>query len=77
MNPAVADDREKMRTIITDIVNNAEERFYGEWRGQEYPVLFHVKGGDVVIESSSGEFVTILKGGTTNARVENARKSKI
>ena len=77
MNPAVADDRKKMRTIITDIVNNAEERFYGEWRGQEYPVLFHVKGGDVVIESSSGEFVTILKGGTTNARVENARKSKV
>lgn len=77
MNPAVADDRGKMKTIITDIVNNAEERFYGEWRGQEYPVLFHVKGDDVVIESSSGEFVTILKGGTTNVRVENARKSKV
>lgn len=77
MNPSIADDREKMKTIITDIVNNAEERFYGEWRGQEYPVLFHVKGDDVVIESSFGEFVTILKGGTTNVRVENARKSKV
>lgn len=45
--------------------------------GQEYPVLFHVKGDDVVVESFSGEFVTILKGGVTNARVKNARKSKI
>ena len=66
-----------MKQIIYTVVNDADERFYGEWRGQEYPVLFHVKGNDVVIENSSGEFVTILKGGTTNARVENARKSKI
>lgn len=77
MNPSIAENREKMKTIIIDIVNDAEERFYGEWRGQEYPVLFHVKGDDVVVESSSGEFVTILKGGVTNARVKNARKSKI
>lgn len=39
--------------------------------------LKYVKGDDVVVESSSGEFVTILKGGVTNARVKNARKSKI
>ncbi len=77
MNPSIAENREKMKTIIIDIVNDAEERFYGEWRGQEYPVLFHVKGDDVVVESFSGEFVTILKGGVTNARVKNARKSKI
>ena len=37
----------------------------------------NVKGDDIVVESSSGEFVTILKGGVTNARVKNARKSKI
>lgn len=39
--------------------------------------LKYVKGDDIVVESSSGEFVTILKGGVTNARVKNARKSKI
>lgn len=77
MDPSSAEAREQMKQIIYTVVNDADERFYGEWRGQEYPVLFHVKGNDVVIENSSGEFVTILKGGTTNARVENARKSKI
>lgn len=77
MDPSSAEAREQMKQIIYTIVNDADERFYGEWRGQEYPVIFHVKGNDVVIENSSGEFVTILKGGTTNARVENARKSKI
>lgn len=77
MDPSSAEAREQMKQIIYTIVNDADERFYGEWRGQEYPVLFHVKGNDVVIENSSGEFVTILKGGTTNARVENARKSQI
>lgn len=77
MDPSNNEDREAMRTIIKNIADHADERFYGEWRGQEYPVLFHVKGDDVVIESKNGEFVTILKGGTTNARVENARKRKV
>lgn len=77
MNPSSENDREAMRKIIMDIADHADERFYGEWRGQEYPVLFHVKDDDVVIESKNGEFVTILKGGTTNARVENARKRKV
>lgn len=74
LNPGNSEDRANMLKIIRGIVDDADERFYGEWRDQEYPVLFHVKGEDVVIENNNGEFVTIMKGGITNARVKNARK---
>ncbi len=59
---------------INRIVSDAEERRYGDWRGQEYPVVFHIKGDDVVVESKDGEFITILKGGVSNARVKNPGK---
>lgn len=73
LNPNSMEDRGKMRAIIERIVDNAEERFYGEWWGQEYPVLFHIVGEDVVIENKYGEFVTVLKGGVSSARVKKAR----
>lgn len=61
MNPKSSDDRERILNIINDIVENADERFYGEWRGQEYPVLFHQKEKDVVLESQNGEFITLRR----------------
>lgn len=68
------ESRAVFRNEINNIVNEADERCYGDWRGYEYPVLFHIKGDDVVIESKTGEFVSILKGGVSNARVKNARE---
>ena len=74
LNPSSPEDRDILKNTINDITENADERYYGEWRGQEYPVLFHIKGKDVVIENIDGEFVTIMKGGIANERVKNARK---
>ena len=62
-----------MKRVILDIVDHADEKVGGEWRGQEGPVLFYVKGQDVVVARENGEFVTVLKGGVENARVKKAR----
>lgn len=45
----------------------------GDWRGQQKPVTFYVKGNDVVVVSTDNNFITILKGGVKNARVNSAR----
>ena len=74
LNPSAESTREFFRNEINRIVSDADERRYGDWRGQEYPVIFHIKGDDVVVESKNGEFITILKGGVSNARVKNAGK---
>lgn len=42
-------------------------------RGQIGACDFFIKGDDVVVANTSGEFVTVLKGGTNNARVKNSR----
>lgn len=72
LDPSAESTRAFFRNEINRIVNDADERRYGDWRGQEYPVVFHIKGDDVVVESKDGEFITILKGGVSNARVKNA-----
>ena len=69
------EDRLKMEHIIADIVSNKDEIRIGSWRGQHDDVLFFVKGNDVVITKTDGEFVTILKDGVKNsAGVKNAGK---
>ena len=72
-DPKSAEDREKFSEIIKDIVHNASERRIGTWRGQKEEVYFYIKGEDVVITTNRGVFVTILKGGVKNKRVQNAR----
>ena len=72
LDPSAESTREFFRNEISRIVNDADERRYGDWRGQKYPVVFHIKGDDVVVESKDGAFITILKGGVSNARVKNA-----
>lgn len=44
MNPSIAENREKMKMIIIDIVNDAEERFYGEWLRTRISCAFSCKG---------------------------------
>ncbi len=40
---------------------------------QPEEVLFFIQGEDVVVTTQNKEFITILKGGTSNVRVKNAR----
>lgn len=73
LDPGKPEDREQMRLIITDICSSADEIVNGDWRGQAEPVKFYIKGDDVVVTTENDVFITILKGGTSNARVKNAR----
>ena len=73
LDPSIASDREKFNKIINTIVDDHEEVSVGEWRSQENEVYFFIRGEDVVVTNQSKEFITILKGGITNARVKRAR----
>ncbi len=74
LNPSREEDRKKMQSIISDVVDNSEKVKIGTWRGQEEEVLFHIKGNDVVLTKQNGEFITIMKDGVKNsAGVKNAR----
>ena len=77
LDPSKQEDREQMRTIIDSICKAPDEVAYGDWRGQSGEVKFFVKGDDVVVATQTGMFVTILKGGVTNARVKNARRKQV
>ena len=77
LDPSKEEDREQMRTIIDNICEMPDEVAYGEWRGLSSKVKFLIKGEDVVVATEAGTFVTILKGGTSNARVKNARGKQI
>ena len=72
LDPTKHEDREKMREIINDIVDNSTEIRRGVWPGQG-EVDFHIKDADVVIVRD-GVFVSILKSGITNPKVVNAKK---
>ena len=83
LDPSKAEDRAKMVDIINDIIDNHDEVRYGVFRGQgeELPdgnqktgkVEFYIKGNDVVI-ANDGEFVSILKDGVNNPKVNRAKK---
>ncbi len=73
LNPSKAEDREKMREIIENVLLYPDEKVSGAWRGQNGVVDFYIKGNDVVIVNGN-QFVTILKNGVSNARVKDARK---
>lgn len=74
LDPASPDARELMHKIIDAIYQAPDEIAHGDWRGQANPVKFFIKGDDVVITTENDVFVTILKGGISNARVKNARR---
>ena len=77
LDPRKAADRNKLKEIITDIIQNSDEEFTGEWIGQKEDVKFWVKGEDVVITSKNKQYITIMKGGANNARVKEARRRKV
>lgn len=73
LDPSKAEDREKFRLIIDDIITNADEVRVGNWRCQDDEVLFYIKEKNVVVTKKNKEFITILEGGIDNARVKKAR----
>ena len=74
LDPSKAADREQMRMKIDSICSTADTIAHGDWRGQSKPVKFYIKGDDVVVTTEDNVFITILKGGISNARVKNARR---
>lgn len=70
-------DREEVTKIIHGIVDNYDTVSKGAWRGQQSEVLFFTKAEDVVVTNQQKAFITILKGGTNNARVKNSRRIRI
>ena len=66
-----------MLAIIDEICDTAEEVVPSEWRGQKDTVKFYIKGEDVVVTTKDDVFITILKGGINNARVNRARRRKV
>jgi hypothetical protein len=65
-----ADHRAQFRTIIQNIVANADEVRQGAFRpqsggGTDY--LFFRLGNDVVVTKANGEFVSIWTNGVTNS----------
>lgn len=75
LSPTKSEDRDRFRAYIEKIVYNSDEvRLIDNWRGQEAGVLAHIKGEDVVLTTSEGKFITILKGGINNARIKNKGK---
>jgi len=74
LNPGNNEDRNKLKDIIADIIENKDDYAEGDWRGQPGISKFYIKDENVVVVNEKNEFVTILKGGVTNERVKNARK---
>lgn len=74
LDPSKAADREQMRMKIDSICSTADTIAHGDWRGQSKPAKFYIKGDDVVVTTEDNVFITILKGGISNARVKNARR---
>lgn len=74
LDPSDPKSRKQMQTIIDSIYKNADTIAHGDWRGKTEPVKFYIKGDDVVVTTEDDVFITILKGGISNARVKNARR---
>jgi SPP1 gp7 family putative phage head morphogenesis protein len=77
LDASSAEHRERMTNIINDIVDNFDTVSKGSWRMQRSEVLFFTKAEDVVVTSQKKVFITILKGGISNARVKNARRIRV
>ena len=67
----------RVRETLSDTAANADERVYGDRCAQEWPVLFHIKGKDVVLESRDGEFIAVMRGAADHERIVYARERQI
>ena len=72
LDPSDSDDRNKLQSIIEDIIDNADKVSQGNWRGQPNPCTFYEHDGNLVIVNANNEFVTVMKGGAINVRYQSA-----
>ena len=76
MDPSKPEDRAKFREITLDIVRNYEELRRVEWyqnsvtRDRTVHVNAYIKGDDAVLILDNNEFLTTMRGGKNNARVQ-------
>lgn len=76
LDASMEEHRQEFFRITKEILDNPDEKRIGPWRGQNGDVVFYIKGADVVIVNAKKEYVTTLKGGIHNKRIEGARKAK-
>ena len=81
LNPSSAEDREKLLEQIKSIQQNPDEIRLVKWekgkasKQRDKEVRAYIKGDDVVLVRLNGEFITIMKGGRTNSRVQGGGKA--
>ena len=56
---------------FTEIIE-ADDIGTGDWWDQPSPCTFYKKGDDLVVVNALDEFVTVMKGGASNARYQRA-----
>ena len=74
LDPANPADRAQLRNLIEAIRATPDRVVEGAFRGQG-PVLFFIKGEDVVVTTPENTFVTLLKGGLHNPAVRRSLES--
>lgn len=79
LDPASAADRDRFGAITRGIVREATERRRVEWLSdpkthkRTVEVTAYIKGEDVVLIDDDGNYVTTMKGGTHNKRVQRGK----
>ncbi|MDR3308061.1 MAG: hypothetical protein LBS58_04095 [Coriobacteriales bacterium] len=66
-------DRKELRGITLAIITDADITTEGNLRDQPNPSMFFIKEEDVVVVNAAGEFVSLLKGGVNNVRIQRSR----
>lgn len=68
-------DRMAFRRLIKNIAQYPDYTVDDvNWRGFSEPVKAYIKNGDAVLATKNNEFITIMKGGSQNARIKNKRR---
>ena len=74
IDPSSAADRQRFLEITCRIIDEADEVFPGEFRGQPDGVVFYLLGTDVVMTKPDGTYITTMKDAAiNNRRVKDAR----
>lgn len=74
LSPSSEQDREKLKKIVSGIKEHCDIVRIGAFNGQLEECLFYIKGDDVVITKQNNEFITVLRGGISDAWVKKSRR---
>lgn len=79
LDPSNPDDRKRFQEISRNIYENADEVRSVEWNfdsdgKRTVRVNAYILGEDVVLAEDTGVYITTMKGGTQNKRVQNGRR---